>query len=105
VALLHHCVVTLSPSTSCDDELVKEATVVRTFRDSREAVVEAQAAEDAAQMLRDGYVVASRTWSRARVGVLQGLFAIGPSWLLPRGTASLTVTYERATWTPDDQPV
>jgi hypothetical protein len=85
---------------------VAEGAVVRTFRGNREAVVEAQAAEDAAQMQRDGYVVASRIWSRERVGILQGLFAIGPSWAgLPRGTASLTVTYERAMWTPDDQPV
>ena len=82
-----------------------DASVVRTFRGDREAVVEAQATEDANQMARDGYVVASRIWSRQRVGVLQGLFAIGPSWLMPRGTASLTVTYERAAWTPDDQPV
>jgi hypothetical protein len=84
---------------------VNEASMVRTFRGNREAVVEAEAAEDAAQMLRAGYVVASRIWSREHVGILEGLLTMRTARAnLLRGSTSLTVTYERATWTPDDQP-
>ncbi len=85
--------------------MTAEAPIVRTFRDNRESVVEAEADADAGLMLRDGYVVKSRIWSRERAGFLQRLFAFGPIGAdLLRGSASLTVTYERAAWTPDDQP-
>ena len=55
-----------------------DGQVIRTFTGDREAVVEAQAAEDAAQMARDGYVVSSRVWSTGHVGILQGLFGGDP---------------------------
>jgi hypothetical protein len=84
-----------------------DGQVIRTFTGDREAVVEAQAAEDAAQMARDGYVVSSRVWSTGHVGVLQNLFGGGLERTAITGgsSTSLTVVYDRATWTPDDQPV
>jgi hypothetical protein len=84
-----------------------DGQVIRTFKGDRESVVEAQAAEDAAQMARDGYVVSSRVWSTGHVGVLEGLFGGGPERMAVTGgnSSSVTVTYDRATWTPDDQPV
>jgi hypothetical protein len=84
-----------------------DGQVIRTFAGDREAVVEAQAAEDAAQMAREGYVVSSRIWSTGHVGILQSLFGGGAERTAVTGPnrASLTVVYDRPTWTPDDQPV
>ena len=86
---------------------MSDGQVIRTFKGDRESVVEAQAAEDAAQMARDGYVVASRIWSHGHEGILQDMFAGMPERTAVTGanTSSLTVVYERSTWTPDDQPV
>jgi hypothetical protein len=82
-----------------------DAPIIRTFRGDQQAVVEAEADADAAQMLRDGYVVRSRIWSRARAGLLQRLLALGRVEAdLMRGQVSLTVIYDRAASTPDDQP-
>ena len=84
-----------------------DGQVIRTFTGDRESVVEAQAAVDAAQMARDGYVVSSRVWSTGHVGVLQSIFGggLGRSAVTGPNSASLTVVYDRTTWTPDDQPV
>ncbi|MGD0863640.1 MAG: hypothetical protein ABSA21_12955 [Candidatus Limnocylindrales bacterium] len=82
-----------------------DASIVRTFRGNRQSIVEADAASDAELMAREGYVVTSRIWSNEHAGFLQRLLAVGPARAdLLRGDSSLTVTYERTSWTPDDQP-
>ena len=84
---------------------MNDASVVRTFRGDRESVVEAEAASDAEQMAREGYVVTSRIWSTEHDGILERLFTLGPARAETfRGGSSLTVTYGRQPWTPDDQP-
>ncbi|HEX7490880.1 MAG TPA: hypothetical protein VF337_04150 [Candidatus Limnocylindrales bacterium] len=84
---------------------MNDASVVRTFRGDRQSVVEAQAASDAEQMARKGYVVTSRVWSAEHNGPLARLFTLGPARANTlQGSSSLTVTYGRQTWTPDDQP-
>ena len=84
---------------------VTDMSVVRTFRGNRRSIVEAQAASDAEQMAREGYTVTSQIWSDPHVGFLQRLFVLGPAGADQlRGDSSLTVTYDRRSWTPDDQP-